>query len=143
MEAEESDEESEDADEEDFDIASFDPESFDRFVGRYELEAVPGFVLAFTRPIDVARAASRDSYEMTSYTYRYHATYGSPEIDERRLDVTPIVSKDRRSVRLVVSGLRAAYVHELRLAGIRSATGMPLLHPVAYYTLNRVPKNAR
>ncbi len=35
-----------------FDPASFDPESFDAFVGRFEMEEVPGFVLEFTREDD-------------------------------------------------------------------------------------------
>jgi CubicO group peptidase (beta-lactamase class C family) len=32
-----------------FDPAAFEPETFDAFVGRYEMEEVPGFVLEFTR----------------------------------------------------------------------------------------------
>jgi hypothetical protein len=30
-------------------------------------------------------------------------------------------------------------VHELAAKGVRSADGLPLLHPDAYYTLNRIP----
>ena len=40
---------------------------------------------------------------------------------------------------MTVAGLREAYVHELHLPGIRSATGQPLLHDAAYYTLNKIP----
>ena len=32
-----------------FDPAAFEPETFDAFIGRYEMEEVPGFVLEFTR----------------------------------------------------------------------------------------------
>jgi hypothetical protein len=42
-------------------------------------------------------------------------------------------------VRLYVNGLQAGHVHELHSAGLRSATGLPLLHPEAYYTLNYLP----
>jgi hypothetical protein len=43
------------------------------------------------------------------------------------------------SVLLVCEGLRAGYVHELHLPGMRSAEGEALLHGEAYYTLNRIP----
>jgi hypothetical protein len=43
-------------------------------------------------------------------------------------------------VRLKCEGLRAGYVHELHLPGVKSATGAGLVHPEAYYTLNRIPK---
>ena len=33
----------------DFDVESYDPEAFDEFVGRYPLDAVPTFILTFTR----------------------------------------------------------------------------------------------
>lgn len=39
---------------------------------------------------------------------------------------------------LVVDGLQEGHVHELHLPGVKSAEGKPLLHPVAYSTLNRV-----
>jgi len=42
---------------------------------------------------------------------------------------------------LKVSGLRELFVHELRLAGLRSGAGEPLLHSAAYYTLNRIPED--
>jgi CubicO group peptidase (beta-lactamase class C family) len=35
-----------------FDAAQFDPESFDAFAGRYELEAMPGFIMSFMREGD-------------------------------------------------------------------------------------------
>jgi hypothetical protein len=35
--------------------------------------------------------------------------------------------------------LRPFYVHELTVAGVRNAAGQKLLHPEAYYTLNRIP----
>ncbi|MDE2875489.1 MAG: serine hydrolase [Gemmatimonadota bacterium] len=37
------------AEDEDFDVEGYDPEDFDEFVGRYPLDAVPSFVLTFTR----------------------------------------------------------------------------------------------
>ena len=99
-----------------------------------------GFELTFTRPVDPATAVDPASYRMQSYTYLLHASYGSPEVDV----ATPVVSavtvaEDGRSARLVVDGLRAGYVHELHMEGVRSAAGLPLLHDVAYYTLIEIP----
>ena len=50
------------------------------------------------------------------------------------------VTEDGLGVRLYISGLRETYVHELHLPGMRSSLGEELLHPVAYYTLNRIPR---
>ena len=44
------------------------------------------------------------------------------------------------TVRLVIDKLMRGHVHELHLPGIRDRQGAPLLHDVAYYTLNEVPK---
>ena len=106
-----------------------------------EMKARPdGFELVFTQPIDPASASDPKSYRLSSYTYLYHATYGSDEIDARELAITAAqVAPDHRSVRLKAAGLRPFYVHELTAAGVRNAAGQKLLHPEAYYTLNRIP----
>jgi hypothetical protein len=31
-------------------------------------------------------------------------------------------------------------LHELKPTGVRSKSGQPLLHPLAYYTLNEIPR---
>jgi hypothetical protein len=49
------------------------------------------------------------------------------------------VASDGLSVDLVVGNRQALFVHELAAKGVRSADGLPLLHPDAYYTLNRIP----
>ena len=99
-----------------------------------------GFTLEFTKPVDARSASDPASYRMSSYTYLYHQTYGSPEIDAKDLKVTAAtVARDRKSVAVTVEGLREGYVHELHLPGVRSNTAEALLHPVGYYTLNRIP----
>ena len=99
-----------------------------------------GFELEFTRPVSAKDAAQLSSYQLSSYTYRYHATYGSDEIDTHSLQVKHArVSQDGLRVTLTVDGLREGYVHELKLAGVRSQEGRPLLHDLACYTLNRIP----
>ncbi|EAQ78291.1 hypothetical protein [Blastopirellula marina] len=108
-----------------------------------EMRALPdGFDLKFTRPVDLMTASDVASYAMTSHTYLYHGAYGSDEIQKQDLEITKAqVSEDGLSVRLTVSGLRKLFVHELRAEGIRSRKGDPLLHPDAYYTLNKVPQS--
>jgi hypothetical protein len=79
---------------------------------------------------------------MSSYTYWYFEPYGSPEIETKALTVTPrSVSDDGLVIELAVDGLRPTFVHELRAKGLKRASdGAPLLHDLAMYTLNRIPK---
>lgn len=106
-----------------------------------EMRAMPdGFELEFTRPVDPATAADASSFRMSSYTYLYHSTYGSDEIDPKQLPITGVeLQDDGRTVRIYVDGLRELYVHELHVDGVRSASGFAVLHPSAYYTLNQIP----
>jgi glucose/arabinose dehydrogenase len=107
----------------------------------HEMRAKPdGFELTFTEPVDPATAADPASYKAREFTYVYRGDYGSPEVD----DVIPQITKatvgsDRKSVRLVFDKLTKGHIHELHLDGVKSASGIPLLHPVGYYTLNEIP----
>lgn len=99
-----------------------------------------GFELRFTQAVDVRAAADTSAYSLSNYTYMYQAAYGSDEIQKQALEITSAtVADDGMSVRLVVEGLRPLYVHELVAAGVRNLAGEPLLHPDAYYTLNKIP----
>jgi hypothetical protein len=100
-----------------------------------------GFELLFTKPVNREVALANSSYEMSSHTYLYHSTYGSDEIQNQELTARRVtVSDDALTVRLYIDGLRELFVHELVASNIRSQTGEPLLHPHAWYTLNRIPK---
>jgi hypothetical protein len=99
-----------------------------------------GFELVFTQPVDPDLARDVNSYSLSSYTYRYQEAYGSDEIDTQSLTIRDAkVSEDCLRVQLRVDGLRELYVHELVANGVRNQEGQPLLHPMAYYTLNRIP----
>jgi hypothetical protein len=99
-----------------------------------------GFELEFTQAVDAASAADPGAYSFESYTYLLHETYGSDEVEKKKLAVSSVkVAPDGRSVRLVLDGRRAGYVHELH-AKLRNAQGEPLLHDAAYYTLNAIPR---
>ncbi len=108
----------------------------------HEMRARPdGFELTFTKPLDAATAEDLAAFEMTSYTYIYQSSYGSPEVDHREVKIERAeVGGDGRSVRLFVDELTPGHIHELHLPGMRSSDGKPLLHATAYYTLNTIPE---
>jgi len=100
-----------------------------------------GFELRFTRPVDAATAADPESYQLETYTHHFYGAYGGPEIEQaeqRVVSATP--SPDGLRVRLVVDRLLPGHIHELNLPGLRDRSGEALLHEVAYYTVNRIPK---
>jgi len=98
-----------------------------------------GFEIEFTFPVDKTLANDLSSYSGKSYIYKYHPVYGSPTVNIQNLNIVGVkVSADRMKVRLVIDNLRQYYLHELNLSGIRSEDGLPLLHPMAYYTLNNI-----
>jgi hypothetical protein len=105
------------------------------------MEARPnGFHCTFTKPIRVETALT-SAFKVSSYTYEYHAAYGGPEMDTQELPVKVTnIAPDGLSVDLEVGNLRAYYVHELEITGLKSAASEPLVHSLAYYTLNRIPK---
>ncbi|MGB7329485.1 MAG: hypothetical protein WBD31_31695 [Rubripirellula sp.] len=111
----------------------------------FEIQAMrvksDGFELTFTRPVDPKSASDPASYQFQRYTYNYHSTYGSDEIQQRGLAVRSAeVQADGVTVRLLVDGLKRHFVHELNASGVRDSNDQPLLHSRAYYTLNRLPK---
>ena len=108
----------------------------------HEMRARPdGFELTFTQPVDPATAGDPKSYSMTSYTYIFQSSYGSPEVDQASPKIASAsVAADNKSVRLIIDGLKAGNIHELTAAGLKSSEGSPLLHKEAFYTLNRIPK---
>ncbi len=100
-----------------------------------------GFEIAFTRPVDRAVASDPSNYQIAGFTYHYHSSYGSEVIGRQSAPITGVqVAEDGRSVRIAADSLRAGYVHEVRLRDFTSASGVPLLHDVGYYTLNRIPE---
>jgi len=108
----------------------------------HEMHARPdGFELSFTQPVDPTTAGKSESYKMSTYTYIYQSSYGSPEVDATTPAIQKaVVSADNRSVRLYVDKLQEGHVHELHLDGVRSAETLPLLHKAAFYTLNYIPQ---
>jgi glucose/arabinose dehydrogenase len=107
----------------------------------HEMRIKPdGFELTFTQPVDKSSASDLASYYMESYTYRLRKEYGGPEELKSEQKVTSAtVSDDGKTIRLTVKSLRAGFVHELHLSGLRNTQGEPLLHDKAYYTVVNIP----
>ncbi len=61
---------------------------------------VDGFEIEFTHPVDKKTAEDLDSYYTRSYVYKYHPAYGSPTINEEKLNIKGVkVSEDGLKVR--------------------------------------------
>lgn len=106
------------------------------------VKAMPdGFEIEFTKPVNKQIAEDIASYQVESYIYKYHAVYGSPTVDNKKLVIKGVkVSDDGMRVRLVIDGLRKAYIHQLTLDKIiEKGSSHTLVHPVVFYTLNEIP----
>ena len=107
-----------------------------------------GFELTFTQPADLATAGNPDSYDVAQFKYKYHAKYGSPEIDHdgKENSSTPIkivsakVSPDGLKAWLKLEGWKPGYVTLVRGLDLRSADGRKLWHDTFHYTLNQIPR---
>ena len=98
-----------------------------------------GFELTFTEPVDPVAARRAESYHMRRYYYLYQGDYGSPRVDLHDVRLSRLaVSADGRRVSFDVDTLQAGYIYELRLPGVRSADGTPVLNPLLAYTANRL-----
>ncbi|WP_236973482.1 DUF7133 domain-containing protein [Membranihabitans maritimus] len=99
-----------------------------------------GFEITFTKPVELSSARDVRSYNIRSFTYKYHKKYGSPVINSNPTGIKAIeVSKDQKRVRLVLDSIRLGYIHEISLPGVISLQNSALLHSVGYYTVNQIP----
>lgn len=98
-----------------------------------------GFELTFTRPADAATLADPASWASHAFTYIYQGDYGSPEVDKSEPPIARIESSADGLTARVHLPLIRGHIHQLVLGGVRDAAGEPLLHDVAYYTLNEIP----
>lgn len=111
----------------------------------FEMRAVrampDGFEIEFTKPVDKKYANDIASYNIQSFTYKYHAVYGSPEVNKTKHKIRGVkLSADGMRARVVVDNLRRQYIYVITLDGIREKeNAYSLIHPTAYYTLNNIP----
>lgn len=100
-----------------------------------------GFLVHFTEAVDKAKAADPSAYAISDFTYLYRHNYGSPVVDLEKRPIEKVeVAADGMSARLYIPGMRLGYVYEIKANGVKNKAGKPLVHPLAYYTLNRIPK---
>ncbi|MBI2925293.1 MAG: hypothetical protein HYY24_06260 [Verrucomicrobia bacterium] len=98
-----------------------------------------GFDLTFTKPVDPATARDPAAYSLQHYHYHYHRTYGSPQVANTPVKVSEVtISADRKRVSLLLPELVTRKIYELHIRGLKAEDGSKLLHPDAYYTLNRL-----
>jgi glucose/arabinose dehydrogenase len=98
-----------------------------------------GFDLVFTQPLDAATASKPSAYSLSHFHYLYHSQYGSPKQAETPVPVRAVkLSADGRTASLTLGEMVAGKIYELHLNSVKSAGGEPVLHPEAYYTLNKV-----
>jgi mono/diheme cytochrome c family protein len=98
-----------------------------------------GFALRFTQPM-TARAADAGEYRVRRFQYNYHSLDGSLRMGETDVPIAAArLGADGRSLELELAELQPAYIYELKIGtGVASASGRPLLNPIAYYTANRL-----
>jgi azurin len=115
----------------------------------FEMKAITsqpdGFLVTFTQPVDKKTAEDPANYGLNSFTYKYHKTYGSPIENTNAVPIRGIiVAEDGLSARIVAdTSLREGYIHEIKAEGVRSVTGLALLHNTGYYTLNAIAPGDR
>lgn len=110
----------------------------------FEIEKITvrphGFRIEFTSPVDREIGKNGNNYALSTFTHIYHRGYGGPEVDQTRPSVKAIeLTVDNLSVDLSLEEMTRGHVYEFDLSKIRSATGRPLVHNQAYYTLNEIP----
>ncbi|MEM7013195.1 MAG: PQQ-dependent sugar dehydrogenase [Verrucomicrobiota bacterium] len=101
-----------------------------------------GFRFTFTQPVDAKIAAKKETWPFQRYYYQYHQSYGSPQMDKAPVEIESIeISDDGKVVDLHLAELKAWYVHEVNIAGLKSAEGTQLANSYFVYTLNRLLEN--
>jgi glucose/arabinose dehydrogenase len=101
-----------------------------------------GFRFSFTKPVDSKLAGVVANWPFKRYYYKYHKTYGSPQIDVSPVKVKSIeVSKDGKVVDIHLEELKAWHIHEVNIKGLKSVDGTSLANSNFAYTLNRLLEN--
>ncbi len=87
-----------------------------------------------------ASAANPALWTGNRYYYKYHAPYGSPEMDKTAFTASKVtLSDDNRTVDVELADLKPGYLYDFDLAKVTSAKGETPLNPRIVYTLNKVP----
>ena len=93
-----------------------------------------GFDLTFTHPLGNVEATQ---FEFQRYYYKYHQSYGSPQLGKEAIGVTALeVGKNGKTVSLALDKLNPGYVYQLTLKNVTAKNKTPTLNTFVCYTLN-------
>ncbi|MCW1885374.1 hypothetical protein OKA04_11595 [Luteolibacter flavescens] len=93
------------------------------------------FRVSFNRPLP-----SVNSIRINRFSYRYHEEYGSPKVDEAKVEITSREKiGDGSEWRLAVTP-RLGALHRLDFSGLRSEDGVHLEGKTAYYQASELLK---
>ncbi len=93
-----------------------------------------GFDLTFTHPLGNVEATQ---FEFQRYYYKYHQSYGSPQLGKEAIDVTALeMGKNGKTVSLALDKLNPGYVYQLTLKNVTAKDKTPTLNTFVCYTLN-------
>lgn len=97
-----------------------------------------GFELTFTKPLD-EKSATAEHFSIECYRYAYHEKYGSPQMDKQTVTVKKLtLSDDHRMATLTLDPMKAEFVYELQLKGVRGEAGDAVANPIVCYTLDKL-----
>jgi glucose/arabinose dehydrogenase len=100
-----------------------------------------GFSITFTVPVDKNLATGTQNYGIKSYSYKYHQSYGSPQVNVRKLTVAKAtLSDDAKTIHLSIPNMEARRLYEISLKAIRTGEGKPLLNPFLVYHAHNLPE---
>jgi len=93
-----------------------------------------GFDLTFTHPLGNVEATK---FEFQRYYYKYHQSYGSPQLGKETIGVTALeVGKTGKTVSIALDKLNPGYVYQLTLKNVTAKDKTPALNTLVCYTLN-------
>lgn len=108
-----------------------------------------GFDLTFTQPVDREVAGRPDNYKFRHYRYDYYKKDESEPVDKAiQVDLKDVnvknidISDDGKRVSIVLDGLKAGMIYELKLNNITSEEGQSLDNSLICYTLNKLKRDA-
>ena len=101
-----------------------------------------GFKFTFTKPVDCKIAGEIANWPFKRYYYKYHKSYGSPQMDVAPVKVESIeISQDAKTVTVELEELKAWHIHEVTIKGMKAQNGTALANSYLAYTLNRLLEN--
>lgn len=98
-----------------------------------------GLRLSYTRAVPAEQLNDLDSYTVEQWRYKPTRAYGGPKFDQEALEVESVlVASDRRSVELVIPGIKAGRVIYL-MHQPTSDDGEAMWSPEVWYSMNQIP----